>query len=124
VRDVLLQAGAPITCLSDQMGHRDASVTREYAHYLPDAASRSRSSQRTATICKPGAPETNPAEVVSELVPEMVTLNFPSGNPDGELAELTPGAPMPRIVNRRGSVRITSASARAIRLLNIIVCRE
>jgi integrase len=38
---LLLQAGAPITYVSQQMGHRDASITlRVYAHYLPDASRR------------------------------------------------------------------------------------
>ena len=36
---LLLQAGAPITYLSAQLGHRNASITlRVYAHYLPSAA--------------------------------------------------------------------------------------
>ena len=34
---LLLQAGAPITYVSQQLGHRDASITlRVYAHWLPD----------------------------------------------------------------------------------------
>jgi integrase len=38
---LLLQAGAPITYVSQQMGHRDASITlRVHAHYLPDASRR------------------------------------------------------------------------------------
>jgi integrase len=38
---LLLQAGAPITYVSQQMGHHDASITlRVYAHYLPDASRR------------------------------------------------------------------------------------
>jgi integrase len=36
----LLQAGAPITYVSEQLGHADASITlRFYAHYLPDDCS-------------------------------------------------------------------------------------
>jgi integrase len=38
---LLLQAGAPITYVSAQLGHRDASITlRVYAHYLPSASQR------------------------------------------------------------------------------------
>ena len=38
---LLLQAGAPITYVSAQLGHRDASITlRVYAHYLPSAPHR------------------------------------------------------------------------------------
>src|SRR3981081_2949388 len=36
---LLLQDGAPITYVSRQLGHRDASITlRVYAHWLPDAS--------------------------------------------------------------------------------------
>jgi len=36
-----LQPGAPITYVSAQLGHRDASITlRVYAHYLPNASRR------------------------------------------------------------------------------------
>ena len=35
---LLLQAGVPITYVSKQLGHRDASITlRVYAHWLPDS---------------------------------------------------------------------------------------
>ena len=38
---LLLQAGAPITYVSQQLGHRDASITlRVYAHWLPDESRR------------------------------------------------------------------------------------
>jgi integrase len=38
---LLLQAGAPITYVSQQFGHRDVSITlRVYAHYLPSASRR------------------------------------------------------------------------------------
>jgi integrase len=65
----LLQAGAPITYVSQQMGHRDASITlRLYAHYLPDASCRAVDRldvlQPSAT---PAQPEADPAEVMSEL---------------------------------------------------------
>ena len=36
---LLLQDGAPITYVSQQLGHKDASITlRVYAHWLPDLA--------------------------------------------------------------------------------------
>jgi len=36
-----LQTGAPITHVSQQPGHRDASITlRVYAHWLPDVSRR------------------------------------------------------------------------------------
>src|SRR5262249_25846355 len=36
---VLLQKGAPITYVSQQLGHKDPSITlRVYAHWLPDAS--------------------------------------------------------------------------------------
>ena len=61
----LLQAGAPITYVSQQMGHRDASITlRVYAHYLPDVSRREvdrlDALQPNAT---PAQPEADPAEV-------------------------------------------------------------
>jgi integrase len=38
---LLLQAEAPITYVSAQLGHRDASITlRVYAHYLPSGSDR------------------------------------------------------------------------------------
>jgi integrase len=37
----LLQAGAPITYVSQQLGHADASITlRDYGHYLADGSQR------------------------------------------------------------------------------------
>src|SRR4029079_15677776 len=36
---LLLQHGAPITYVSQQLGHRDAAITlRVYAHWLPSAS--------------------------------------------------------------------------------------
>ena len=63
---LLLQAGAPITYVSRQLGHADPSITlRVYAHYLPDAARRDvdrldegvamRADPSDASICNPGA---------------------------------------------------------------------
>jgi integrase len=38
---LLLAAGEPITYVSRQLGHRDASITlRVYAHWLPDTSAR------------------------------------------------------------------------------------
>jgi integrase len=38
---LLLQAGEPITYVSNQMGHKDSAITlRVYAHWLPDSTSR------------------------------------------------------------------------------------
>jgi integrase len=56
---LLLQAGAPITFVS-QLGHRDASITlRLYAHWLPDVsrreADRLDTLQPSATPAKPEA---------------------------------------------------------------------
>ena len=47
---LLLQAGAPITYVSQQLGHRDASITlRVYAHWLPDVSRRGGSARRVTT---------------------------------------------------------------------------
>jgi integrase len=38
---LLLQAGAPITFVSQQLGHKDPSITlRVYAHWLPDTVTQ------------------------------------------------------------------------------------
>jgi hypothetical protein len=38
---LLLAAGEPITYVSQQLGHRDPSITlREYSHWLPDTTAR------------------------------------------------------------------------------------
>jgi Phage integrase family len=60
---LLLQAGAPITYVSQQLGHRDASITlRVYAHWLPDASRRE--ADRLDTL-QPSATPAQP-EVVSD----------------------------------------------------------
>lgn len=52
---LLLQEGAPITYVSRQLGHKDASITlRVYAHWLPDGSreklvDRLDDTQRSAT---------------------------------------------------------------------------
>ena len=58
---LLLQDGAPITYVSRQLGHKDASITlRVYAHWLPDASKDKlvESARRHASIRIPGASET------------------------------------------------------------------
>jgi len=61
---LLLQAGAPITYVSGQLGHRDASITlRVYAHYLPSASLRE--VDRLDTLqpsATPAQPEVGPAD--------------------------------------------------------------
>jgi integrase len=38
---LLLQAGVPITYVSQHLGHRDASITlKVYAHYIPNPMAR------------------------------------------------------------------------------------
>jgi integrase len=56
---LLLQANAPITYVSQQLGHRDPSIAfRVYAHYLPDASRRDvdrLDTQPFATPCNQGS---------------------------------------------------------------------
>ena len=64
---LLLQTGAPITYVSQQPGHRDASITlRVYAHWLPDVS-------RHVDRLDPLQPDATPAQ--PEAVP---TTNRPS----------------------------------------------
>jgi integrase len=54
----LLQGGAAITYVSQQMGHPDASITlRVYAQYLPDPSRREvdRLCNQSATPAQPAA---------------------------------------------------------------------
>ncbi len=61
---LLLQAGAPITYVSQQLGHRDASITlRVYAHWLPDASRRE--SDRLDTL-QPSATPAQPEALSAE----------------------------------------------------------
>src|SRR6185503_3745836 len=58
---LLLQDGAPITYVSRQLGHRDASITlRVYAHWLPNASVRAvdllDDTQPSATQLQPRTP--------------------------------------------------------------------
>ena len=65
---LLLQAGAPITYVSQQLGHRDASITlRVYAHWLPDASRRE--ADRLDTL-QPSATPAQP-EAVSDDEPKL-----------------------------------------------------
>jgi len=64
---LLLQTGAPITYVSQQPGHRDASITlRVDAHWLPDVS-------RRVDRLDPRQPDATPAQ--PEAVP---TTNRPS----------------------------------------------
>ena len=63
---LLLQAGAPITYISQQLGHRDASITlRVYAHWLPDASRRE--ADRLDTL-QPSATPAQPEAVSNDQV--------------------------------------------------------
>ena len=56
---LLLQAGAPITYVSRQLGHRDSAITlRVYAHWLPDTREPRRVS--TGSTTHPAASYTHP----------------------------------------------------------------
>jgi integrase len=51
---LLLQANAPITYVSQQLGHREPSITfRVYAYLLAGRVTPRRRSPRYATICNP-----------------------------------------------------------------------
>jgi hypothetical protein len=62
---LLLQQGAPITYVSQQLGHRDAAITlRVYAHWLPSASDLravdrldDERTQPSATQAQPETPE-------------------------------------------------------------------
>jgi len=57
---LLLAAGEPITYVSRQLGHRDASITlRVYAHWLPDTARRM------------GVDRLDDADMISDKTPPM-----------------------------------------------------
>ena len=80
---LLLQAGAPITYVSQQPGHRDASITlRVYAHWLPDVSGRVDRLdplQPDATPAQPEAVSTTNRPSVSRLF-WMVSRIFASWN--------------------------------------------
>lgn len=57
---LLLQDGAPITYVSRQLGHKDASITlRVYAHWLPDPMNQK--VVGTLYDAAPRGPQTAPA---------------------------------------------------------------
>ena len=70
---LLLAAGEPITYVSRQLGHRDASITlRVYAHWLPDTSARKGvdrldDTQRSATPAQPEALTVNERNQLSAL---------------------------------------------------------
>jgi integrase len=69
---LLLQAGAPITYVSHQLGHRDASITlRVYAHWLSDglqrAADRLDTLHPDATPAQPDAKSSDESSAASSL---------------------------------------------------------
>ena len=76
---LLLQAGAPITYVSKQLGHADASVTlRVYAHYLPDPSRKDMDLLDTQPSATPAQPE----QPVRALEPsELEEMFGESGEP-------------------------------------------
>jgi integrase len=82
---LLLQEGAPITYVSQQLGHRDASITlRVYAHWLPDASNdtlvnRLDDAASDVTQASPTTPDEEVQRVLSR-VKSVVTLTFVSWN--------------------------------------------
>jgi len=67
---LLLQEGAPIMYVSQQLGHRDASITlRVYAHWLPDASSHTLVNRLddAASDVTQASPATSDAEVQNAL---------------------------------------------------------
>jgi Phage integrase family len=84
---LLLQANAPITDVSAQLGHRDASITlRVYAHYLPSASQRE--ADRLDTVQPSATPAQPEAVGTSGSVDESSDLFRKSGEPN--VRELEP----------------------------------
>ena len=82
---VLLQEGAPITYVSQQLGHRDPSITlRVYAYWLPDASSATLVNRLddTATAVTQTSPATSDEEVQGVLsrMKSVVSRIFASWN--------------------------------------------
>jgi integrase len=66
---LLLQAGAPITYVSRQLGHADPAITlRVYAHYLPDAARKDVDRLDAATDAAIRNPRATEAETLADDV--------------------------------------------------------
>jgi site-specific recombinase XerD len=77
----LLQAGAPITYVSQQLGHADPSITlRIYAHYLPDSAQRDVDRLDEAVPAHPNASQAHP-EALSANEAAAVKSFVMSGDP-------------------------------------------
>jgi integrase len=102
---LLLQAGAPITYVSQQLGHRDASITlRVYAHWLPDASRRE--ADRLDTLQPPATPA-QPEAVSDDQVIRAKSFGM---NGDPNVRQLEPNRQM--APTRRGAP-IVRLSARA-----------
>jgi hypothetical protein len=86
---LLLQEGAPITYVSQQLGHHDASITlRVYAHWLPDASSyalvnRLDDAASDVTRASPTTPDEEVQRVLSR-VKSVVSRIFASWNQIGD----------------------------------------
>jgi integrase len=77
----LLKAGAPITYVSQQLGHADASITlRVYAHYLPDASQREVDRLDDALAAHPDASQPHPEAVTTDDVIAAKSLGM-NGEP-------------------------------------------
>jgi len=75
----LLQGGAPITYVSQQLGHADASITlRVYAHYLPDSALREVDRLDESVPAHPNASQAHPETATTDDV--IAAKSFFAGN--------------------------------------------
>lgn len=88
---LLLQAGAPITYVSNQLGHADAAITlRVYAHYLPDASRKDVDLLDTQPVATPAQPEPfsddGAASELSKVFGKSGDPNFRQLEPDQWLA--------------------------------------
>lgn len=86
---LLLQEGAPITYVSQQLGHRDPSITlRVYAHWLPDPMNAKALDvlDDATPDGTPAAPATDDREWRNTLSASgrVVSLNFTSWNRIGD----------------------------------------
>jgi integrase len=82
---LLLQAGAPITYVSQQLGHRDASITlRVYAHWLPDVSRRE--ADRLDTMYQ----SASPAHPESEIDDPTIAAKFFGLSGEPHFRELEP----------------------------------
>jgi len=93
---LLLQAEAPITYVSQQLGHADASITlRVYAHYLLDASRKHVDLLDTQPSAIPAQPEDAIAAIegseVAELSGKSGDPNFRQLEPDARMVEASRG---------------------------------